>query len=124
MNNHLVLFNLEARTVARLQALQTLRFEAAYPDLSDLDRLALNVTREILLRLDKRDNSGRVARPELLPASPETIALIETLANLLGETHALDKSSIHYGEENDTCSYCEAINAARGFLLRTKGETP
>lgn len=116
---------LEARTTARFQTLQTLRFEAAYPDLSAFDRLALEVAREVLLRLDKRDNPGRVAQSDLLPIAPDVLELIERLANFLGETHALDKSNQHYDDDlnEQPCSYCQAIAEAASLLQRAQGET-
>jgi hypothetical protein len=56
-------------------------------------------------------------------ASTNVIALVEKLTNYLGETHALDKASDHYGddEEGHACSYCEAIQEATEYLARAKG---
>lgn len=117
--------DLEARTEARMKVIQFLRFEAAYPDLSDIDRLALNVAFNVLMRLNKRDNPGRKADAGLLPINSEVVALIERLANYLGETHALDKSNEHYGDDLDEtpCSYCDAIQEANEFLRPFGGET-
>lgn len=55
MNNPLSAENLGARIAARTQALQTMRIEAAYPELGELDREALDDARGVLVRLNRRD---------------------------------------------------------------------
>lgn len=55
MTDHPICPELAARIKMRGQSIQALRFEAAYPDVSDTDREALDAARGVLIRLNQRD---------------------------------------------------------------------
>ena len=70
-------------------------------------------------RLVGSDKEFSDADARLIAAAPELLAVLDTLVNYFAESHALEIDAQHYGD--DTCSYCEAIDAALIAIAKAKG---
>ena len=56
------------------------------------------------------------ANAALIAAAPDLLTALQTITLYLAEAHAEDTAAAHYGD--DTCSYCDAIEAANRAIAR------
>ena len=61
------------------------------------------------------------ANAGLLTSAPAMLDALKRVTEFLSEAHAEDKAAAHYGDDPDTCTYCQAINQANAAIAQAQG---
>ena len=61
------------------------------------------------------------ANARLIASAPAMLDALKRVTEFLSEAHAEDKAAAHYGDDPDTCTYCQAINQANAAIAQAQG---